>query len=179
MMPDARSSAVARCMIARLSGGTRLSTPCRIVSSCSASIFSSFIVGAATHAPQVSRRIDAWAPNGAVTLQVSVLLGGREGSLLLSRSFLLMFRAPLIIRHAIDDLARLRVRQRDAALLRFLVIPPRKAIPAEAGQVHQIDVLDIGPLAEMFDEAPECRGLELGAGLVVHRDLLSALLDPM
>src|SRR6516162_548881 len=105
---------------------------------------------------------------------MSVLLGGGESGLLLRARFLLIFRPPFVVRHAIDDLPRVRVRQRDAALLSLLAIPPRQAISAKAGQVHQIDVLDIGPLAEMLDEAPECRGLEFSAGLVVHRNLLLA-----
>src|SRR6516162_7707753 len=103
---------------------------------------------------------------------MSVLLGGGESGLLLRARFLLIFRPPFVVRHAIDDLPRLRVRQRDVALLGLLAIPPRQAIAAKAGQVHQIDVLDIGPLLEMRNEAPECSGFELDASVVVHRILL-------
>src|SRR6266436_5615078 len=102
---------------------------------------------------------------------MSVLLGGGERSLLLGAGLLLMFRAPFVVGHAVDDLPRLLVRQRDAALLGFGAIPFREAVPAEAGEVHQIDVLDIGPLAQMLDETAKGCRFELGAGLVVHRDL--------
>src|SRR5262249_23409812 len=47
--------------------------------------------------------------------------------------------------------------------------PVRQAIAAEAGKIHQVDVLHVGALAQMLDEAPERGGLELGAGLVVKR----------
>src|SRR6516225_1373595 len=101
-----------------------------------------------------------------------MLLGGGEGGLLLGARLFLIFRPPFVIGHAINDLARLRVRERDAALLSLLAIPPRQAIAAKAREVHQVDVLNIGPLAQMRDEPPECRSLELGAGVVVHRHLL-------
>src|SRR6266436_4047518 len=107
----------------------------------------------------------------ASTCRTSVILGGGEGGFLLGAGFFLIFRPPFVVGHPINDLPRLRVRQRQAALLGFGAIPLRQAVPAEAGQVHQIDVLDIGPLAQMLDEtAKRCR-FELGAGLVVHRDL--------
>ena len=49
---------------------------------------------------------------------------------------------------------------------RFLV-PVRQAIAAEAGQVHQVDVLDIRAMAQMRDEPAEGSRLELGPGLVI------------
>src|SRR5579864_1597450 len=98
-------------------------------------------------------------------------LRGREGGLLLGRRLLLVLRAPFVVGHAIDDLARLRVGQRDALLLGRLAVPTRKAVAAEAGEVHQVDVLHIGALAQMCDERAERRGFEFGAGLVVHAHL--------
>src|SRR5271166_510546 len=108
----------------------------------------------------------------AVTRRILVLLRGGEGGLLLWARLFLIFRLPFVVGHAVDDFPRLRVRQRDAALLSLLAIPPRQAVATKAGHVHQIDVLDIVPLAQMLDEPPEGRGFELGAGLVVHRVLL-------
>src|SRR5436190_5076597 len=101
-----------------------------------------------------------------------MLLRGGEGCLLLGAGFLLIFRPPLVVGHAIDDLARFGIGEREAAVLGFGAIPFRQAVTAEAGQVHQIDVLHIGPLAQMLHEPAEGCSLELGAGLVVHRDLL-------
>jgi hypothetical protein len=108
----------------------------------------------------------------AVNQRISVLLRGGESGLLLGARLFLKFGPPFVVRHAIDNLARLRVGQWDTAFFGFGAIPFRQAVPAKAGQVHQVDVLDIGSLTQMFDEAPEGRSLELGAGLVVHHDLL-------
>src|SRR6516165_284411 len=55
----------------------------------------------------------------------SVLLLGGECGLLLCARFLLVFLAPLVIGHAIDDLARFRIGERNMALLGLLAIPPR------------------------------------------------------
>src|SRR6266851_10080478 len=108
---------------------------------------------------------------GAVAGRISVVLGGGEGGFLLGAGLLLKLGPPLVIRHAVDHLPRFRVREREAALLGLGPIPFRQAVPAKAGQVHQIDVLDIGPLAQMLDEAAKRCRFEFGAGLVVHRDL--------
>jgi hypothetical protein len=79
---------------------------------------------------------------------VLVLLRGKGGLLLGARLFLVLF-APFVIGHAIDDLARLGVGQRDALLLGGGAIPFREAVAAEPGEVHQIDVLHIGAFAQM------------------------------
>src|ERR1700730_5390194 len=104
--------------------------------------------------------------------QPSMLLRGSESGPLLGARFLLVFRPPFVIGHAVDDLARFGICQRESAILGFGAIPFREAVAAKAGQVHQIDVLNVGPLAQMLDEAAEGCGFEFGAGLVVHRDLL-------
>src|SRR3981189_1165144 len=62
------------------------------------------------------------------------------GLLLVTRSLLLVLGLPLVLRHAVDDLARLRVGDLDAARAGFLAVPARQAIAAETGQVHQVDV---------------------------------------
>src|SRR5207245_174793 len=105
----------------------------------------------------------------------SVLVLG-QGRLLRGRGLLLVARLPFVVRHAVDALAGLRVGDLYAALLGRLAVPAAEAVPAEAGEVHQVDVLDIGPLAQVLDQRAEGRGLELGAGLLValgrHRALL-------
>src|ERR1700730_14091081 len=88
---------------------------------------------------------------------------------------LLVLRLPFVVGHAIDDLARLGIGQREAALLGRLAIPPRQAIAAEAGEAHQIEVLHIGALAQMLHQAAKRRRFELGRGLVVHRSLRCGL----
>ena len=57
----------------------------------------------------------------------------------------------------------------NAALGRFRAVPFRQAVAAEAGEVHQVDVLDVRPLAKMPDQPPERGRFKLGAGLVFHR----------
>src|SRR6266852_8783255 len=106
------------------------------------------------------------------TLYACVLgLRSGEGGLLLGARFLLVLLAPLVIGHAVDDLARLGVAERNALLLGRGAVPFRQAVAAEAGEVHQIDVLHVGALAQMRDQRAERRGLKLGAGLVIHLHL--------
>src|ERR1044071_4700703 len=104
---------------------------------------------------------------------LSVLVAGLvEGLLLIARGFFLVLGLPLVVRHAVDDLARLGIGNLDALLARLLAIPARQAVAAEAGQIHQVDVLDVGALLQVRDQAAESGGFEFGAGLVVHGGLL-------
>src|SRR4051794_37614741 len=97
--------------------------------------------------------------------QASVLrLRSRKRRLLFRRRFLLMLFAPFVVRHAVDNLARLGVRQSDPTFLGRRAIPFRQTVAAEPGEVHQVDVLHIGALAQMRDKRAKCRGLQLGAG---------------
>src|SRR5579883_53191 len=91
-----------------------------------------------------------------------------ERLLLLGRGFLAVLGLPLLVRHAVDDLARLGIGYFDALLARLLAIPARQAIAAETGQVHQVDVLHVRARPQMLDQAAEGGGLEFGLGLVVH-----------
>src|SRR5205823_14788832 len=43
------------------------------------------------------------------------------------------------------------------------------AVAAEAGEIHQIDILDISPLAQMLNQAAEGRRFKLCSGFVVDR----------
>src|SRR5262249_16385234 len=47
-------------------------------------------------------------------------------------------------------------------------VPFGQAIAAEPGEVHQVDVLHVGALAQMLYQATKSGRLELNAGLVVH-----------
>src|SRR4051812_9428318 len=80
--------------------------------------------------------------SGAPPAKRSVLVAGLVvGLLLVARGLVLVLGLPLVVRHAVDDLARLGIGDLDALLARLLAVPARQAIAAEAGQVHQVDVL--------------------------------------
>src|SRR5215470_17416828 len=85
-----------------------------------------------------------------------------EGLLLVARGFLLVLGLPFVVRHAVNDLARLGVGDLDALLARLLAVPARQAVAAEAGQIHQVDVLNVGALLQVRDQAPEGGGFEFG-----------------
>src|SRR5437667_1026128 len=65
-------------------------------------------------------------------------LGRGEGRLLLGARLLLVLLAPLVVGHAVDDLARRGVAERDTLLLGRLAIPARQAVTAKAGEVHHV-----------------------------------------
>src|SRR6266545_399961 len=107
----------------------------------------------------------------------AVLVRLVEGLLLVARGFLLVLGLPFVVRHAVDDLARLGAGKLDTLLTRLLAIPARQAVAAKARQVHQVDVLHVGALLQMRDQAAERGGFEFGAGLVVHGGLLGNARD--
>src|ERR1700761_3310304 len=90
------------------------------------------------------------------------------GLLLVARGLFLVLGLPLVVGHAVDDLARCGIGDLDALLARLLAIPAREAIATEASQVHQVDVLHVGALLQVRDQAAESGGFEFGLGLVVH-----------
>src|SRR5580700_1316904 len=79
----------------------------------------------------------------------------------------LIFRLPGLIRHAVDRLAALVLGHADALVVGGVLEPVGEAVAAKAGEVHQVDVLDVGPLAQVLDKAPEGGGLEFRPGFVV------------
>src|SRR6267154_5290557 len=92
----------------------------------------------------------------------------RAGGFLLATRFALVFGLPLLIRHAVDRFAALVLAERDAGLVGLLLHPVGQAVAAEAGEIHQVDVLHVDPRAQMVDQTPEDGCFELGAGLVVE-----------
>src|SRR5216683_3290770 len=92
-------------------------------------------------------------------------LRGGKGRLLLGARLLLVLLAPFGVRHAVVDLARLRIAELDALLVGRGAVPFGQAVAAEAGEVHQVDILHVGALAQMRHQRAERRGFELGAGL--------------
>src|SRR5947209_19575395 len=67
----------------------------------------------------------------------------------------LEFRLPGLVGHAVDRLAALVLADPNALGVGLFLHPVRQAVAAEAGQVHQVDVLDVGAGAQMLDQAPE------------------------
>ena len=85
-----------------------------------------------------------------------------EGGLLFIASLVLVEGLPFLIGHAVDDLARFVLGQRNAVLLGRIAIPVGQAVAAEAGKVHQVDVLHVAAFAQMRDQTAEGGGLEFG-----------------
>ena len=85
-------------------------------------------------------------------------VGFREGGLLPGGRLFLVFRLPFLVRHAVNDLARIRIGDDDALGVRLFPIPAAEAIPAESRQIHHIDVLHVGALPQMRHKAAERGG---------------------
>jgi hypothetical protein len=92
-----------------------------------------------------------------------------EGGLLLRARFFLMLGAPLVIRLAIDEFAAFFLGHGQTFFIRRVLHPVRQAVAAETGQIHQIDVLDVGTGAQVADQAPENGGFQFRSGFVVDR----------
>src|SRR5690606_33438586 len=86
-----------------------------------------------------------------------------EGCFLLGCRLALVLRLPLGIGHAIDQFAGIVLAERNAFGLGSLAVPVRQAVAAEAREVHQVDVLHVGAIAQMFHEPAESSGLEIAA----------------
>src|SRR5258708_30646928 len=105
-----------------------------------------------------------------MSVLVRAALGGELRHLIRRRLFL-VFGLPLVIRHAVDDFARLSLVELHALRGRRVLVPVAQAVPTEAGKVHQIEILHVSALAEMLDEPAKGGGFELGAGAIVHGGL--------
>src|SRR3954469_9124631 len=95
-------------------------------------------------------------------------LGSVEGSKLVGPGFALVLRLPLVIRHAVNVRAAVLLREGEPALVRRILQPVREAVAAKAGEVHEVDVLHVGALAQMLRQPPEGRRFQLRSGLVVE-----------
>src|SRR6185437_12707508 len=96
-----------------------------------------------------------------------------ERRLLPPGSFLLIFGAPFVVRHAVDDFAALLLRHRHAALVGGILHPVGEAVAAESGEIHEVDVLYVGARAQMLDQSTENGGFEFRPALVLGgHDLL-------
>src|SRR3954471_5173815 len=81
----------------------------------------------------------------------------------------LMRGLPGLIGHAVDSFAALVLAHRHALGVGRFLEPVRQAVAAEAGEVHQLDILHVSPRAKVLDQAAEHRGLQLRSGFVVAR----------
>jgi hypothetical protein len=111
-------------------------------------------------------RLAPWPP-----LAVRLALG--KGRLLFGARFRLVLGLPFLIGHAVDHLPRPILAELKTLLTRRLLVPISEAVAAKARHVHEIDVLHLMALAQMSDEAAECRcfqlGLEASVDLGHHR----------
>ena len=88
---------------------------------------------------------------------------------LLGTRRVLMRLLPGFVGHAVDGLAALVLADRGTLGVRRFLEPVGQAVAAEAREIHQVDILNIGAGAQMFDKAPEDGGFEFRSGFVVNR----------
>src|SRR5215217_1255313 len=67
-----------------------------------------------------------------------------ERGLLLGARLLLVLGLPGLVRHAVDEFAALVLAQRHALLVGRVLHPVGEAVAAEAGEIHQVEVLHVG-----------------------------------
>src|SRR6185369_6287392 len=92
--------------------------------------------------------------------------GSRKRGLLLGARLLLVLGLPVLVGHAVDDLARALLGKLQALGVGRLLVPVGEAVAAEAGQIHQVDVLHLAAPAQMLHELAESRGLQFGDKLM-------------
>src|SRR5262245_18157185 len=110
---------------------------------------------------------------GLIPLIQSRRMAGRlSASPQLLRRLGLMSRLPLLVSHAVDRLPRFVLAQGKASRRGRLLIPIGEAVPAKPRELHEVDVLNVGPLAKMADEPSEGFRLDLGPRLLIHDRLL-------
>src|SRR5581483_11716106 len=80
----------------------------------------------------------------------------------------LIFRFPGLVGHAVDGFAALVLGQRHALLVGGVLQPVGEAVAAEASEIHQIDVLDVGSFAQMPEKAAVGGRFEFRSGLLIN-----------
>src|SRR5262249_44359534 len=66
---------------------------------------------------------------------------------------------PSLIGHAVDDLPRLFLGDRYSLGGGSLLIPVGETVTAESGKLHQVNILHVTALAQMFNESAKRRRL--------------------
>src|SRR3954451_239363 len=84
-----------------------------------------------------------------------------EGGELFRGRLALVTRLPVLVRHAVDVLAALILRQRHAARVGRVLEPVREAVAAKAGEVHEVEGLHVGSCPQMLDRPEKRRRLKL------------------
>jgi hypothetical protein len=85
-----------------------------------------------------------------------MLVGGLlEFGLLIVGGLLLVLGLPFLIGHAIDQLATFVFGHGYRTRVGGVLHPVRQTVAAKTGEIHEIEVLDVGPLAQMLDQPPE------------------------
>lgn len=87
-------------------------------------------------------------------------MGGFEGGFLGVCGLGLMFGFPLIERHAVEGFPRSHFVDFDAAFGGGFLIPAAEAVPAEAGEVHHVDILHIRAPLQVVAQGAESGGFE-------------------
>src|SRR5690606_14139022 len=100
--------------------------------------------------PQCMGRADE--PSRGADKSVLIWLALLEGGQLVVARLFLMLGLPLLVRHAVDDFARIVLTERLACLASRFLIPVRQAVAAEAGEIHQVYVLDVCALPHVLHE---------------------------
>src|SRR5580700_502279 len=91
-----------------------------------------------------------------------------ECRLLIGGRFVLMLGAPFVVGHAVDDLAAFVLGHRQAFGVGRVLHPVGQAVAAEAGQIHQVDVLHVGAGAQVLDQPAVDGGFKLGLVVGSH-----------
>jgi hypothetical protein len=101
-----------------------------------------------------------------------ILMAGFEARSLLGGRLGLVFLAPIFKGHAVHNLTGFWLGDFGPLFGGGFLIPAAEAVPAEAGQVHQVDVLYIGAAAQMVAQAAEDGRFDLGYIELGHLGLL-------
>ena len=81
---------------------------------------------------------------------------------------MLVVAFPFLDRHAIDCCSGLVIVHIKPAVSGRSQVPFRQAVPAEAGQIHQVNILNIAAFLEVFDKSAKCGGFDFFFSVVVH-----------
>jgi hypothetical protein len=90
---------------------------------------------------------------------------------LLGRRFFLVALLPFGVRHAVNLLAGIVEADFYVEVVGRGLVSLGQAVAAEAGQVHQVDVLRVGATTQVLDQTAKGGSFEFGAFLIVHWDV--------
>ena len=94
--------------------------------------------------------------------------GGFKQGLLRGSCLLLVAFFPFAWRHAVDKFAGRILIHCDILIRSRLAIPVTQTVAAESGEIHEIDILHVGPGAQMSHQSSENGRFELFARALIH-----------